>query len=97
MARYLYSKAVAGHEYAQAHVNFFDDGTVELWSYTTRIISITPEGWLTCFGLYSRTTIKHIGWFMRERGMSYYTAKQLYLDDKEMNIHTGEVRDRVWI
>ena len=36
MARYLYSKAVAGHEYAQAHENFFDDGTIELWSYTTR-------------------------------------------------------------
>ena len=94
MARYLYSKAVAGHEYAAAYENFFDDGTVELWSYTTRIISITPEGWLHCTGLYSMTTIKHIGWFMRERGFTYQLAKQLYLDNKEFNIYTGEARDR---
>ena len=94
MARYLYSKAVAGHKYAQAYENFFDDGTVELWSYTTRIISITPEGWLSVTGLYSMTTIKHIGWFMRERGFTYQLAKQMYLDNKEFNINTGECRDR---
>ena len=95
MAHYLYSTPVAGHKYAQAHVNFFDDNTVELWSYTTRIISITPEGWLHCTGTYSMTTIKHIGWFMRERGFTYQLAKQMYLDNKEFNIYTGEVRDRV--
>ena len=94
MARYLYSTPVAGHNYAQAHVNFFDDNTVELWSYTTRIISITPEGWLSVTGLYSMTTIKHIGWFMRERGFTYQLAKQMYLDNKEFNIYTGECRDR---
>ena len=54
-----------------------------------------PEGWLSCNGLYSMTTIKHIGWFMRERGMTYQLAKQLYQDNKEYNINTGEVRDRV--
>ena len=94
MTRYLYSTPVAGHKYAQACVNFFDDGTVELQSYATRIISITPEGWLHCTGTYSMTTIKHIGWFMRERGMDYYLAKRMYLDNKEYNIYTGEVRDR---
>lgn len=94
MARYLYSKAVAGHEHAQAQENFFDDGTVQLQSYRTIIIEITPEGWLHCTGLYSMTTIKHIGWFMRERGLTYQLAKQMYLDNKEFNIHTGEVRDR---
>ena len=94
MARYLYSKAVAGHNYAQAKENFFDDGTVELQSYATRIISITPEGWLSVTGLYSMTTIKHIGWFMRERGFTYQLAKQLYQDNKEFNINTGECRDR---
>lgn len=94
MARYLYSKAVAGHKYAQAHENHFDDGTVELWSYTTRIISITPEGWLSCTGTYSMTTIKHIGWFMRERGLSYYLAKNMFLKNQEYNIKTGEIRNR---
>lgn len=94
MVRYLYSTPVAGHNYAQACVNHFSDGTVELQSYATRIITITPDGWLSCTGLYSMTTIKHIGWFMRERGMNYYLAKQMYLDNKEYNINTGEVRDR---
>lgn len=83
-----------GHRYAQTFVRIFDDNTVELWSYTTRIISITPTGWLSVTGLYSMTTIKHIGWFMRERGFTYQLAKQLYLDGKEFNVYTGECRDR---
>lgn len=94
MGWYLYSKSVAGHEYAQAHENIFDDGSVQLVSYTTTVIEITPEGWLHCNGLYSMTTIKHIGWFMRERGLTYQLAKQLYHDCKEYNINTGEIRDR---
>ena len=84
-----------GHQHASTHVRIYADNTVELWSYTTRIITITPDGWLSCTGLYSMTTIKHIGWFMRERGMNYYLAKQMYLDNKEYNIKTGEVRNRV--
>lgn len=94
MARYQYSKAVAGHEYAQARENYFEDGTVQLQSYSTIIIEIDPEGWLHCTGTYSMTTIKHIGWFMRARGMSYQLAKLLYLENKEYNINTGECRDR---
>ena len=94
MARYQYSKAVAGHEYAQAQENYFDDGTVQLQSYSTIIIEINPEGWLHCTGTYSMTTIKHIGWFMRARGMSYQLAKLMYLENKEYNINTGECRDR---
>jgi hypothetical protein len=89
-----YSKAVAGHEYAQAQEIFFDDGTVLLQSYRTIVIKIDPEGWLRCTGTYSMTTIKHIGWFMRERGLSYQLAKLMYLEDKEYNIHTGECRNR---
>lgn len=87
-------KPMANHPYANAHVRIWDDDTVELVSYTTIIIRITPEGWLSVTGLYSMTTIKHIGWFMRERGFTYQLAKQLYLDNKEFNINTGECRDR---
>lgn len=94
MARYQYSKAVAGHDYAQAQENYFDDGTVQLQSYSTIIIEINPEGWLHCTGTYSMTTIKHIGWFMRERGLSYQLAKALYLNNDEFNIYTGECRSR---
>lgn len=84
-----------GHKYAQTHVAIFDNNSVVMVSYNTPVIIITPEGWLSCEGLYSMTTIKHIGWFMRERGLTYQLAKQLYLDKKEFNIYTGEFRDRV--
>ena len=89
-----YSKAVAGHNYAQAREHYYFDGTVALISYTTPVIIITPEGWLSCNGLYSMTTIKHIGWFMRERGFTYQLAKILYRENKEFNVYTGECRDR---
>ena len=89
-----YSKAVAGHNYAQAREYHYFDGTVALISYTTTVIIIDPEGWLRCTGLYSMTTIKHIGWFMRARGMSYQLAKLMYLENKEYNVNTGECRNR---
>lgn len=82
-----------GHKYAQTYVRIFDDNTVQLVSYVTTVIEIDPEGWLHVNGLYSMTTIKHIGWFMRERGMTYQLAKQLYHDHKDMNVYTGEVRN----
>lgn len=83
-----------GHNYAQSHVAILPDGTVQMVSYTTTVIEIDPEGWLHVNGLYSMTTIKHIGWFMRERGMTYQLAKQLYKNNHEYNVYTGEVRER---
>ena len=88
------TKTNNGHKYAQTYVRIFDDDTVQLVSYTTTVIEITPDGWLSVNGLYSMTTIKHIGWFMRERGFTYQLAKQLYKDNKLFNVYTGEVRDR---
>ena len=82
-----------GHKYASTYVRIFDDNTVQLVSYVTTVIEITPDGWLHVNGLYSMTTIRHIGWFMRELGFTYQLAKQLYEDNKEFNIYTGEVRD----
>lgn len=86
---------IAGHESAQVKVYTYDDGSVTLVSYTTAVIRIDREGWLEVSGLYSRTTIKHIGWFMRNYGFSYQLAKQLYVDNKRFNIYTGEIEDRV--
>ena len=88
------TKSNNGHNYASTHVHIYDDNTVQLVSYSTIVIEITPDGWMTVNGLYSMTTIKHIGWFMRERGMTYQLAKQLYRDGKEFNVYTGEIRDR---
>ena len=81
-----------GHKYASTFVRTFEDGTIQLVSYSTVVIEINPEGWLTVNGLYSMTTIKHIGWFMRERGLTYQLAKQLYNDNVKYNIHTGEIK-----
>lgn len=83
-----------GHKAAATYVREYEDGRVELVSYTTTVIIIDPEGWMTVTGLYSMTTIKHIGWFMRERGMTYQTAKAAYSAHVQYNIYTGEIRER---
>jgi len=82
------------HQSAQCYVREYTDGHRELVSYTTTVIEVDPEGWLLVNGLYSRTTIKHIGWFMRELGLDYYLAKHLYLDKKAYNIFSGKEEDR---
>ena len=88
----MYSTKIKGHEYAAVKVNHYNDGTIALQSYNTIVIEIDPEGWMTCTGTYSRTTIKHIGWFMRELGLTYYDAKAIAYTNEQMNIHTGEIR-----
>ena len=88
------SKKLSNHAYAAASI-IFDDADTYLRSYNTIVITVDAEGWLTCNGLYSRTTIKHIGWFMRELyGMSYYDAKSCYENDHQINVYTGEIRAR---
>lgn len=82
-----------GHEFAQCRIRIHADGTTELFSYTTRVIAIGPDGWLYCTGTYSMTTRKHISWFMREygKGASYYTAKACYEKSLRYNVNTKEV------
>ena len=81
------------HPCAQATIIEYANGAKTLVSYSTPVVYVDEEGWLRVNGLYSMTTIKHIGWFMRELGFTYQLAKQLYNDRKEMNIYTGEVID----
>ncbi len=77
--------------YGNVRVRVYDDGDMDMVSYTTTVIAIR-DNWLVCTGLYSRTTIKHIGKFMREYGFGdYYTAKNLYLNGLKLNLDTGEV------
>ena len=93
-------KKLASMPYAQAHVEIDEDGNKYLFSYRTLVIELTADGWLTCTGTYSRTTIRHIGAFMREyvewpngeRG-DYFTAKNAYLGKYRLNVETGEVED----
>ena len=81
------------HPHEQATIIESTDGAKALVSYTTTVITVDNEGWLHINGLYTMTTIKHIGWFMRELGFTYQLAKQLYIDHKDFNIYTGEVID----
>ena len=84
-----------GHEQARALVYEYDDGSRNLVSYSTTVCELDNEGWLRVNGLYSMTTIKHIGWFMRELGLTYQTAKHLYHNNLMMNVFTGEIIGRV--
>lgn len=85
---------IKGHESAQVKVYKYDNGAMTLVSYATAVIGINAEGWMEVSGLYSRTTIKHIGWFMRELGFDYQLAKHLYTENMRFNIHTGEIENR---
>ena len=86
--------------YASAHVEIDPAGNIYLFSYKTLVCEITSDGWLSCFGLHSATTRRHIGAFMKEyitypngsRG-DYQTAKLCYTDSLRLNINTGEVED----
>lgn len=78
--------------YAQATVIRHSDGSITLRSYLTGVAHITADGWLAVFGLYSMTTRKHIGAFVKEyANIDFQTAKKLYVDGYRYNIYTGEV------
>ena len=78
---------------AQCGVRFDEHGGIEFMSYRTSVITIDPQGWLSCTGTYSATTRKHISTFMHEygNGAGYYTAKKCYEDNAIYNIYTGEI------
>ena len=85
----MISRKIKDHESAQVQVHEYrkSNGDIQnmdiLVSYTTCVLSIDYDSHLVvCDGLYSRTTIKHIGWFMREKGMNYFIAKQCYEENQ---------------
>lgn len=79
-----------------ARVYFNDDYSITLVSYSTPVITIDADGWMTCNGLYSATTIKHISKFMRTYTKGdYFDAKCCALDNKQYNVYTGEIRERI--
>lgn len=78
--------------YANAKVRIDDEGIITLISYTTPVAQIA-NNWLVIGGLYSRTTRKHIGAFVKEyANTTYQTAKWLYENDHVFNINTGEIK-----
>lgn len=80
--------------YAQATVIIDDNNNITLRSYGTNVAYLDNEGFLTINGLYSMTTRKHIGAFMREyTPFDFSIAKKCYEGKYKFNIHTGEIVD----
>lgn len=84
-------KKLDSHRYSQCHVEIAAD-TINFFSYSTLVCRI-EEGWLSCTGLYSMTTRKQIGWFLKEYApaITYQMVKQCFEEDMMINIYTGEV------
>ena len=82
------------HPYAQCLVREQIDGSVVFTSYNTDVIYIDKDGQLYVSGLYSATTRKQIGYFLKEYVpvLNYYDIKCLYYSKHMINIHTGELK-----
>ena len=82
------------HPYAQCSVRVLIDGSVVFTSYKTDVIYIDNEGWLYVTGLYSATTRKQIGYFLKEYvpALSYQDIKSLYYNNRVLNIYTAEIK-----
>lgn len=77
---------------ANALVIIEKDGTINLVSYETIVAIIDSEGWLLIKGLYSKTTKKHIGAFMKEFcNLEFEDAEKIYDNAWLLNIYTGEI------
>ena len=83
------------HPYAQCAVRVLLDGSVVFTSYNTDVIYIDKDGWLYVSGLYSATTRKQIGYFLKEYVpvLTYQDIKMLYYKNLLCNIHTGELKN----
>ena len=88
-------KKLSTMPYAQAHVELMPDGSKELFSYMTRVVSVDAEGFVTVYGTYSATTRKHISAFAKEylAPLDYYNIKDAYEGEYKINYLTGEVVD----
>lgn len=65
--------------YKKAHVENCEDGTINLWSYTTNVARIT-DGIPEVFGTYSPTTLRHIKEFLKQYGYEASSKKQIEED-----------------
>lgn len=79
--------------YAQAHIEIDEEGNITLFSYVTRVATLTSDKWLTIYGLHSMTTRRHISAFCAEYCdiVDYYMAKAAYEGGYKLNIETGEI------
>lgn len=87
----MITRKLKNHEYAQAHVEIVnDDDSIiyRLVSYSTHVATVTETaaGWfLDCYGLYSMTTRRHIGWFLDDIGSPFT------FQDAKCSVETGRI------
>lgn len=85
------TRKLKNHEYAQAHIEIENDGDsiiYRLVSYETHVATVreTAAGWfLDCYGLYSMTTRRHIGWFLDDIGSPFT------FQDAKHSVETGRI------
>ena len=99
MAKRFIEKALKDHPSMSCRIRIYEDGTIELVSYTTMVLRAvrrdpdTREYWVEAHGtfwdnerVFTPTTARHLSYFLREYfpDLSYYTFK--YAAEK-----TGEV------
>lgn len=82
------------HPYSNCSVRVLNDGSVVFTSYNTDVIYIDKDGWLYVRGLYSMTTRKQIGYFLKEYvpALTYQDIKRLYCNKCLLNIYTAEIK-----
>ena len=87
----MITRKLKNHEYAQAYVlieNDDDSIVYRLVSYSTHVATVTETagGWfLDCYGLYSMTTRRHIGWFLDDIGSPFT------FQDAKHSVETGRI------
>lgn len=82
------------HKYSQCHVVKFDDGTIQFVSYTTPVVEIRPNGYVYAlpYYRYSMTTIKQVGWFLREyTDINYRYLKSCATDGFAVHAKHGDI------
>ena len=85
-------KKLTAHPHANARV-IIAPVVITLVSYSTAVIDIDSNGWLSCTGLYSMTTRKQIGWFLKEYApaITFQMVKKCVETNTMINIYTGEI------
>jgi len=65
--------------YGKARVEW-NNGDLELISYSTRVAIIYADGRVRVFGTYSQTTLRHIKEFLKQNGFRADSSKQIMKD-----------------
>lgn len=65
--------------YGKAHELYYDDGSIELQSYST-IVALIKDDKATVYGWYSITTGRHIKEFLKQHGFKALNKTQILKD-----------------